>query len=151
MLCDLPNKLLTTIGFDLALYFMTNLRRTPGHFFVFFLFTFNCTLTMSMYFRSIAALSKTLAQVSGHVARDPSVVSLTTKGDGTSIGLQPGLGHIYRLRNPDEIHATLVRLASFLEPCGVRVRSSYDQRISWRDDPVFKLCSHGPGIQQCDA
>ncbi|KAF2171433.1 hypothetical protein M409DRAFT_63711 [Zasmidium cellare ATCC 36951] len=62
MLCDLPNKLFTTIGFDLALYFMTNLRRTPGHFFVFLLFTFTCTLTMSMYFRSIAALSKTLAQ-----------------------------------------------------------------------------------------
>lgn len=63
MICDLPNKILTAIGFDLALYFMTNLRRTPGHFFVFLLFTFTCTLTMSMYFRCIAALSRTLAQV----------------------------------------------------------------------------------------
>ncbi|EPE32483.1 P-loop containing nucleoside triphosphate hydrolase [Glarea lozoyensis ATCC 20868] len=62
MICDLPNKLLTAIGFDLALYFMTNLRRTPGHFFVFLLFTFTCTLTMSMYFRCIAALSRTLVQ-----------------------------------------------------------------------------------------
>nr|POE54264.1 zeb2-regulated abc transporter 1 [Quercus suber] len=62
MLCDLPKKLFTTMGFDLALYFMTNLRRTPGHFFVFLLFTFACTLTMSMYFRFIAAVSKTLAQ-----------------------------------------------------------------------------------------
>ena len=63
MICDLPNKILTAIGFDLALYFMTNLRRTPGHFFVFLLFSLTCTITMSMYFRSIAALSRTLAQV----------------------------------------------------------------------------------------
>jgi ATP-binding cassette subfamily G (WHITE) protein 2 (PDR) len=62
MICDLPNEIGTTIFFDLTLYFMTNLRRTPGHFFVFFLFTFMCTLTMSMYFRSIAALSRTLSQ-----------------------------------------------------------------------------------------
>jgi hypothetical protein len=63
MICDLPNKILTANGSDLALYFMTNLRRTPGHFFVFLIFTFACTLTMSMYFRCIAALSRTLAQV----------------------------------------------------------------------------------------
>ena len=62
MLCDLPNKIGTTIMFDLALYFLTNLRRTPQAFFVFLLFTFMCTLTMSMYFRSIAALSRTLSQ-----------------------------------------------------------------------------------------
>ncbi|KAE8453210.1 hypothetical protein EG329_011277 [Mollisiaceae sp. DMI_Dod_QoI] len=62
MICDLPNKIGTATAFNLALYFMTNLRRTPGHFFVFYLFTFICTLTISMYFRSIAALSRTLSQ-----------------------------------------------------------------------------------------
>ncbi|KFZ15068.1 hypothetical protein V502_05793 [Pseudogymnoascus sp. VKM F-4520 (FW-2644)] len=62
MACELPNKIGTTILFDLGLYFMTNLRRTPENFFVFFLFTFMCTLTMSMYFRSIAAFSRTLSQ-----------------------------------------------------------------------------------------
>lgn len=63
MICDLPNKILTAIGFNLTLYFMTNLRRTPGHFFVFLLFSSTCTLTMSMYFRCIAASSRTLPQV----------------------------------------------------------------------------------------
>lgn len=63
MICDLPNKVLTSLGFNLVLYFMTNLRRTPGHFFVFLLFTFTCTLTMSMYFRCIAALSRSLPEV----------------------------------------------------------------------------------------
>ncbi|RFN52729.1 p-loop containing nucleoside triphosphate hydrolase [Fusarium flagelliforme] len=62
MICDLPNKILTSLTFNLVLYFMTNLRRTPGHFFVFLLFTFTCTLTMSMYFRCIGALSRSLPE-----------------------------------------------------------------------------------------
>lgn len=62
MICDLPNKIGVTILFSLTLYFMTNLRRTPAHFFTYLLFSFVCTLTMSMYFRSIAALSRTLSQ-----------------------------------------------------------------------------------------
>ncbi|TVY46155.1 ZEB2-regulated ABC transporter [Lachnellula occidentalis] len=62
MITDLPNKIFTTILFDLTIYFMTNLRRAPGHFFVFLLFTFMCTLTMSMFFRSIAATSRSLSQ-----------------------------------------------------------------------------------------
>jgi len=62
MICDLPNKVLTALAFNLTLYFMTNLRRTPGHFFVFLLFAFTCTLTMSMYFRCIAALSRSLPE-----------------------------------------------------------------------------------------
>ena len=64
MICDLPNKIGTCIMFNLSVYFMANLRRTPGHFFVFLLFSFACTLTMSMFFRSVASLSRTLSQVS---------------------------------------------------------------------------------------
>ncbi|KAJ4982875.1 ABC transporter cdr4 [Stagonosporopsis vannaccii] len=62
MLCDLPNKIITALAFNLTLYFMTNLRRTPGHVFTFLLFAFTCTLTMSMYFRCIAALSRSLPE-----------------------------------------------------------------------------------------
>lgn len=40
---------------------MTNLRRTPESFFTFYLFSFVLMLTMSMLFRSIGALSRTLA------------------------------------------------------------------------------------------
>lgn len=75
MLCDLPNKIVTAIVFDLALYFMTNLRREVSAFFVFLLFTFVCTLTISMYFRSIAALSRTLSQVSQIMADLPTSYS----------------------------------------------------------------------------
>ncbi|KAF5860802.1 hypothetical protein ETB97_001022 [Aspergillus alliaceus] len=62
MLCDMPYKITNAIIFNLTLYFMTNLRREPGAFFVFLLFTFITTLTMSMLFRTIAASSRTLSQ-----------------------------------------------------------------------------------------
>jgi ATP-binding cassette subfamily G (WHITE) protein 2 (PDR) len=62
MICDLPNKILTSITFNLTLYFMTNLRRTPSAFFIFYLFSFTCVLAMSSIFRMIGAFSKSLAQ-----------------------------------------------------------------------------------------
>ncbi|KAL9127279.1 MAG: hypothetical protein Q9217_003814 [Psora testacea] len=62
MICDLPSKIGTSIFFNLTLYFMTNLRRTPSAFFTYYLFSFLCVLAMSMFFRSIAAMSRTLAQ-----------------------------------------------------------------------------------------
>ncbi|KAJ5126912.1 ABC multidrug transporter C [Penicillium atrosanguineum] len=62
MLCDMPYKLLNAITFNVTLYFMTHLRRTPGAFFTFLLFSFVTTLTMSMIFRTIASYSRTLSQ-----------------------------------------------------------------------------------------
>ncbi|KAE8144241.1 ABC-2 type transporter-domain-containing protein [Aspergillus avenaceus] len=62
LIVDLPAKALVSIVFNLILYFMTNLRRTPGHFFVFYLFSVTTTLTMSNIFRSIGAVSRTLPQ-----------------------------------------------------------------------------------------
>jgi ATP-binding cassette subfamily G (WHITE) protein 2 (PDR) len=62
MLVDLPAKILVALFFNIVLYFMTNLRRTAGHFFVFFLFSFTITLTMSNLFRAIGAMSRTHAQ-----------------------------------------------------------------------------------------
>ena len=62
MICDLPNKMLTSVFFNITLYFLTDLRRTPGAFFTFYLFSFTCVLAMSMVFRTIGALSRSLAQ-----------------------------------------------------------------------------------------
>ncbi|KAJ7758952.1 ABC-2 type transporter-domain-containing protein [Mycena maculata] len=60
MICDLPAKMITGTVVNMTLYFMTNLRRTPGAFFTFYLFSMVCTLTMSMIFRTIAATSRSL-------------------------------------------------------------------------------------------
>jgi pleiotropic drug resistance (PDR) family protein len=62
MLTDMPYKIVNAITFNLVLYFMTNLRREPGNFFFFILISFTLTLVMSMFFRSIAACSRSLVQ-----------------------------------------------------------------------------------------
>ncbi|KXX73362.1 ABC transporter CDR4 [Madurella mycetomatis] len=61
MICDLPHKIFVTIGFTLSIYFMTNLWRTPAAYFTFYLISFACQLTMSMFFRMVGSLSKTHA------------------------------------------------------------------------------------------
>ncbi|KIW11847.1 hypothetical protein PV08_09120 [Exophiala spinifera] len=62
MLTDIPAKTLNAIGFNLILYFMTNLRREPGAFFFFLFLSYVLTLTMSMLFRCIASVSRSLIQ-----------------------------------------------------------------------------------------
>ena len=62
MLTDIPAKTLNAIGFNLILYFMTNLRREPGAFFFFLFLSYILTLTMSMLFRCIASVSRSLVQ-----------------------------------------------------------------------------------------
>ncbi|KAB8070537.1 ABC-2 type transporter-domain-containing protein [Aspergillus leporis] len=62
MIVDLPAKAIVSVTFNVILYFMTNLRRTPGHFFIFYLFSVTTILTMSNVFRWIGAISRSLAQ-----------------------------------------------------------------------------------------
>lgn len=62
MLTDLPYKVVNAICFSLTLYFMSHLRREPGPYFFFLFVSFLITLTMSMFFRSIASLSRSLIQ-----------------------------------------------------------------------------------------
>jgi ATP-binding cassette, subfamily G (WHITE), member 2, PDR len=62
MLTDMPYKILNAIVFNTTLYFMANLRREPGPYFFFLLMSFTLTLTMSMFFRVIASVSRTLSQ-----------------------------------------------------------------------------------------
>ncbi|KAH7400176.1 ABC-2 type transporter-domain-containing protein [Cadophora sp. MPI-SDFR-AT-0126] len=61
-ICDLPFKVGNSIAFNLVLYFMSNLRREPSAFFVFLLFSFSITVSLSMVFRSIGASSRSLVQ-----------------------------------------------------------------------------------------
>ncbi|PSN72883.1 hypothetical protein BS50DRAFT_653107 [Corynespora cassiicola Philippines] len=62
MLCDMPSKFATTVLFNLALYFMTNLRREPAAFFTYLLFCFTVLMAMSMFWRAIGSMSRTLQQ-----------------------------------------------------------------------------------------
>ncbi|KAK6950636.1 hypothetical protein Daesc_007160 [Daldinia eschscholtzii] len=60
-ICDLPNKLVLTFVFNCPLYFLSNLRRTPGAFFTYYLFGLMCLLNGSVIYRSMGAMSRTLA------------------------------------------------------------------------------------------
>lgn len=62
MLTDMPYKVLNAICFNLTIYFLSDLRREPGAFFFFLFVSFVLTLTMSMLFRTIASVSRTLSQ-----------------------------------------------------------------------------------------
>ncbi len=62
MLTDVPYKLANSFIFNLTLYFMVNLRRTPDAFFFFWFISLILTFTMSMLFRTIASVSRTLSQ-----------------------------------------------------------------------------------------
>ncbi|KAI1436261.1 ABC-2 type transporter-domain-containing protein [Xylaria sp. CBS 124048] len=62
MLCDMPYKISNAIIFNTSLYFLTNLRREPGAFFFFLLYSFFTVMVMSMIFRTIASASRSISQ-----------------------------------------------------------------------------------------
>jgi ABC-type multidrug transport system permease subunit/ABC-type multidrug transport system ATPase subunit len=62
IVADIPIKLLTATIFNIVLYFMAGLRRTPGQFFLYFLITYMSTFVMSAVFRTMAAVTKTVSQ-----------------------------------------------------------------------------------------
>lgn len=60
LVADIPIKLATLTCFDVILYFLTNLSRTPQQFFIFYLFTFLTTMCMLSFFRMLASITKTV-------------------------------------------------------------------------------------------
>ncbi|CAH6720308.1 pleiotropic ABC efflux transporter of multiple drugs Cdr1p [[Candida] jaroonii] len=73
IITELPNKLITGIIFNLIIYFMVNLKRSPGPFFFFLLIALSATITMSHIFRTIGAATKTLYE-----AMTPASLILTS-------------------------------------------------------------------------
>lgn len=59
---DIPIKFMISVPFNLIIYFLAGLRYEPSQFFIFFLFVFLATLTMSGFFRTLAAITKTVSQ-----------------------------------------------------------------------------------------
>lgn len=59
---DIPIKFVTAVAFNIVIYFLGGLTYQAGKFFIFFLFVFVTTLSMSAIFRTMAAVSKTISQ-----------------------------------------------------------------------------------------
>ncbi|KFA54267.1 hypothetical protein S40293_07806 [Stachybotrys chartarum IBT 40293] len=62
MVSDLPYKLVNMTLVNTTIYFMCNLRREPGPFFFFLLFSFTLTLVISMVFRLMGSITKSMSQ-----------------------------------------------------------------------------------------
>lgn len=62
IVADIPVKFVTAVCFNLVLYFLADLRRQPGPFFLYFLITYTSTFVMSAVFRTMAAATKTVSQ-----------------------------------------------------------------------------------------
>ncbi|KAK5138566.1 hypothetical protein LTR08_000154 [Meristemomyces frigidus] len=59
---DIPVKFSIAVAFNVILYFLAGLRRTPSQFFIYFLISFISMFVMSSIFRTMAALTKTISQ-----------------------------------------------------------------------------------------
>ena len=62
MIVDLPYKITNSIFINSTCYFIADLRREPGRFFFFLLTVFTMGLSMSIFFRLVASMTKTIAQ-----------------------------------------------------------------------------------------
>lgn len=59
---DIPIKFALAVAFNIVIYFLSNLRREPSQFFIYFLIVFIITFIMSAVFRTLAAVTKTISQ-----------------------------------------------------------------------------------------
>ncbi|KAL6452013.1 CDR3 Opaque-specific ABC transporter CDR3 [Candida maltosa Xu316] len=62
IISDLPLKVISSVLFNIILYFMVNFKREPGAFFFYLLINFSATLFMSHLFRTIGAFTNSLAE-----------------------------------------------------------------------------------------
>ncbi|KAK6067384.1 multidrug resistance protein cdr1 [Seiridium cupressi] len=127
VICDLPSKVLSTIAFNIPLYFMANLRREPGAFFVFLLFGFTCTFTMSMILRTIGQTSKTVQQ-----ALTPAAIFI--------LGLVIYTGFILPTQNMQG----WLRWINYLDPIAYAYESLVANELSSRQFPCASFVPMGP-------
>lgn len=71
---------------------MANLRREPGPFFFFLLVAFTMTLSMSMFFRLFASMTKTIAQA---LAPSSIILLLLVMYTGFAIPVQYMRGYVH--------------------------------------------------------
>lgn len=64
LISSMPYKIANTTLTCVVFYFLTNLNRQAGNFFFFIWVAFLGTMVMSMFFRTVAAWSRSMVQVS---------------------------------------------------------------------------------------
>ncbi|KAI1390698.1 ABC-2 type transporter-domain-containing protein [Hypoxylon trugodes] len=127
IICDLPTKILSTICFNIPLYFMAQLRQEAGSFFIFLLFGFTCTFTMSMILRTIAQVSRTVQQ-----ALTPAAIFI--------LGLVIYTGFILPTRNMQG----WLRWINYIDPISYAYESLAANEFTNRQFPCTQFIPMGP-------
>jgi ATP-binding cassette, subfamily G (WHITE), member 2, PDR len=91
---SMPFKIANTLFVNITIYFMTNLRRDPGAFWFFMLIGFTMLMTMSMFFRLFASMTKTIAQA---LAPASLILMLLILYTGFVIPVQYMRGYVYQV------------------------------------------------------
>ncbi|PWY86648.1 ATP-binding cassette transporter [Aspergillus heteromorphus CBS 117.55] len=130
MICDLPCKIISTLSFNIPLYYMANLRRDSGHVVIYLLFAFMSTLTMSMIFRSIAQLTRTVPQ------------ALTPIALGV-IGLVVYTGFVLPTRNMQD----WLRWLNYLNPIAYSYETLVSNEFHDRYFPCASFVPSGPSYE----
>ena len=133
MLTDLPYKVANCLAFNIVLYFLANLRREPGPFFFFLFVSFILTLVLSMMFRTIGSVTRSLPQAMVPAAIIILGIVIFT---GFAIPTDYMLGWCRWINWIDPVgkfepHHEAACLSLSLTSDSLRFRSSHDQRISW--------------------
>lgn len=130
MICELPSKIICTIVFNVPLYFMVYLRREAGNFFIYLLFAFCCTLSMSMIFRTIGQLSRTLSQAMAPIAF-------------FILGLIVYTGFILPIRSMQG----WLRWLNYLNPVAYAFEALMANEFHGRDFPCVQFIPAGPAYE----
>lgn len=134
MICDLPNKFALTTFFNIPVYFLANMRRTPGAFFTFYVFSFVSLLTGSMLFRTIGAMSRTLT-----ASMAPGAVFILLLIIYTGFVL------------PVPSMPPWFRWFGYVNPIGYAFESLMINEFSGRQFPCSTFVPQGPGYLNVDA
>tara|TARA_R110002003_G_scaffold106_6_gene8763 strand:+ start:4512 stop:4955 length:444 start_codon:yes stop_codon:yes gene_type:complete len=102
MIVDMPYKITNSLIVNSTLYFMANLRREPGPFFFFLLVAFTMMLSMSMFFRLFASMTKTIEQA---LAPSSIILLLLVMYTGFAIPVQYMRGYVF----PTDFNFVLLR------------------------------------------
>ncbi|KAE8376597.1 ABC-2 type transporter-domain-containing protein [Aspergillus bertholletiae] len=130
MICDLPCKILSTIGFNIPLYYMSNLRRDSDHVVIYLLFAFMTTLTMSMIFRTIAQCTRTIPQALMPIALGVLALVMYT-------------GFVLPIRNMQG----WLRWMNYINPIAYSYETLVANEFHHRDFPCASFVPSGPGYE----
>lgn len=131
IITDFPLKVVSSLIFNLIIYFMVNLRREPGNFFFFFLINFTATLTMSHIFRTIGSVSKSLSQ-----AMTPASIILLAMSMFTGFVI------------PVPYMLGWSRWINYIDPLGYAFEALIANEFHNRDFECTELIPSGPGYPE---